>query len=125
VPKDLDWHLLVGDASALPAIARRLAELPAGATAIVQMSDVADRRALSSVADVRLQWVSDDAQCLAAVRAWQPPAGEGFAWCAGEAASMAALRRVLVDELGVERHAVRAAAYWKRDAVAYHENLSD
>jgi NADPH-dependent ferric siderophore reductase len=32
---------------------------------------------------------------------------------------------VLVDELGVERHAVRAAAYWKRDAVAYHENLSD
>jgi NADPH-dependent ferric siderophore reductase len=127
VPMDLDWHLLVGDASALPAIARRLAELPAGATvcAIVQMPDAADRRVLLCAANVRLQWVGDDAQCLAAVRAWQPPAGEGFAWCAGEAASMAALRRVLVDELGVDRHAVRAAAYWKRDAVAFHENLSD
>lgn len=127
VPMDLDWHLLVGDATALPAIARRLGELPAGATVsvIVQMADVGDRRALSSAANVQLQWVDDDAQCLAAVRAWQPPAGEGFAWCAGEASGMATLRRVLVDELGVDRHAVRAAAYWKRDAVAYHENLGD
>jgi NADPH-dependent ferric siderophore reductase len=74
---------------------------------------------------VQLQWVSNEAQCLAAVRAWQRPAGEGFAWCAGEAASMAALRRVLVEEQGVERHAVRAAAYWKRDAVAFHENLGE
>jgi NADPH-dependent ferric siderophore reductase len=38
---------------------------------------------------------------------------------------MAALRRVLVEELGVDRHAVRAAAYWKRDTTAFHEQLSD
>jgi len=127
VPKDLDWHLLVGDASALPAIARRLAELPAGASvcAIVQMPDIADRRTLSSAANVQLQWVSDAAQCLDAVRAWQHPAGEGFAWCAGEATSMAAVRRVLVDGLGVDRHSVRAVAYWKREAVAFHETLCD
>lgn len=127
VPTDLDWHLLVGDDSALPAIARRLAELPTGASvfAIVQMTDQADRRVLSSAADVQLQWVSDAAQCLAAVRALQLPAGEGFAWCAGEASNMAALRRVLVDEHGVNRHAVRAAAYWKRGATAHHENIGD
>ena len=35
VPIDFDWHLLVGDDTALPAIARRLAELPAGARALV------------------------------------------------------------------------------------------
>jgi len=127
VPTDLDWHLLVGDDSALPAIARRLAELPAAATvfAIVQMPDPADRRALPSAAAVQLQWVVDAAQCLAAVRGLQLPAGEGFAWCAGEAVGMAALRRVLVEELGVDRHAVRAAAYWKRGAAAHHENLGD
>lgn len=111
------------DETALPAMARRLAELPVGATvcAIVQMPEVADRRALASAADLQLQWVSDAEQGLAAVRAWRHPAGEGFAWCAG----VAALRRVLVDELGLDRHAVRAAAYWKRDAVAFYENLSD
>ena len=35
IPLDYDWHLLAGDETALPAIARRLEELPAGACAIV------------------------------------------------------------------------------------------
>lgn len=125
LPADLDWHLLVGDESALPAIARRLEELPAGApvTAIVQVADVADRRALTTAAQLHLHWVASAAEGLAVLRALQLPAGEGYAWCAGEAAAMAAARQVLVDELGVARHAVRAAAYWKRGAVAHHENL--
>ena len=38
------------------------------------------------------------------------PPGEGYAWCAGEAGAMAALRRLLVDEKGHDRHAIRAAA---------------
>jgi NADPH-dependent ferric siderophore reductase len=88
------------------------------------MADVADRPDLASDADVQLHRVSDTEQCLAAVRARKRPLG-GIAWCAGEATSMAALRRVLVEELGVDRHAVRAAAYWKRDTTAFHEQLSD
>jgi NADPH-dependent ferric siderophore reductase len=31
IPAQQDWHLLVGDASSLPAIRRRLAELPPSA----------------------------------------------------------------------------------------------
>ena len=87
--------------------------------------DAADRRTLPTAADAQLQWVADDAALQAAVRALALPAGEGFAWCAGEAASMAALRRVLVEEKGVHRHALRAAAYWKRGAAAHHEALED
>src|SRR5262249_1233179 len=34
-PTAFDWHLLIGDETALPAIARRLAELPTGARAVV------------------------------------------------------------------------------------------
>ncbi len=125
IPVDYDWHLLVGDETALPAVARRLEQLPAGARAIVilQVADAADRRALHSDADVALTWVADDAALLAAVRALALPAGEGYAWCAGEAAAMAALRRVLVEDKGHPRDAIRAAAYWKRGATAHHENL--
>src|SRR6185369_9649473 len=56
IPLDYDWHLLVGDESAMPAIARRLEELPAGATAIVilQVRDAADRRALQTSAAASL-----------------------------------------------------------------------
>lgn len=125
VPMDYAWHLLIGDASALPAIARRLEELPAGgrAIAIVQVADAADRRPLAAAAELALQWVDGPAACLAAVRALAWPPGDGYVWCAGEAATVAALRRVLTEEKGVPRHAIRAAAYWKRGAAAHHENL--
>ncbi|MDP9043610.1 MAG: siderophore-interacting protein [Pseudomonadota bacterium] len=125
VPTDFDWHLLVGDATAVPAIARRLEELPPGVRAIVivQLADPLDRRAFVSAAAVDLQWVAHADALLAAVRALDFPAGEGYAWCAGEAKVVAALRRSIVEDKGLSRHAIRAAAYWKEGAVAHHENL--
>jgi NADPH-dependent ferric siderophore reductase len=127
IPTDYDWHLFAGDETALPAIARRLEELPAGAQAIViaLAPDAADWRALPTAAALHLQWVADDAALLAAVRALALPPGEGYAWCAGEARAMAALRKVLVEEKGHSRHAIRAAAYWKQGASAHHENLEE
>jgi NADPH-dependent ferric siderophore reductase len=127
IPLDYDWHLLVGDDSALPAIARRLEELPAGVRAIVvlQVADAADRRLFKSAASLSLQWVDDTSQLVAAVRALDLPAGDGYAWCAGEAGAMATLRRVLVEEKGHPRGAIRAAAYWKQGVSAHHENLGE
>ena len=125
IPLDYDWHLLVGDETALPAIARRLEELPAGTRtiAVLQITDPADRRTLHSAAALQMHWVADSPALVDAVRALELPSGEGYAWCAGEAGTMATLRRVLVDEKGHDRHAIRAAAYWKRGASAHHENL--
>jgi NADPH-dependent ferric siderophore reductase len=124
VPTDYDWHLLVGDLSALPAIARRLEELPPGSRAIVRAHVAeADRRTLASAAEVDLQWVDDAAELTDAVRQLVLPAGEGYAWCAGEAQTMAAVRRILVDDKGHNRHAIRASAYWKHGSVAHHQDL--
>jgi len=125
IPLDYDWHLLAGDETAFPAVARRLEELPTAAKAIVVLkaADAADRRTFATAADVDLTWVSTDDGLLAAVRALALPAGEGYAWCAGEAACMAALRRELVEVKGHPGEATRAAAYWKRGAQGHHENL--
>ncbi len=127
VPTGFDWHLLMGDETALPAIARRLEELPAGTQALViaETADPADRRALQSAARLQVQWLtgSVDGGLAAAVQQLRLPAGEGYAWAAGEAAAMAATRRVLVDGLSLPKDRVRAAAYWKRGASAHHENL--
>lgn len=126
MPLDLDWHLLIGDASALPAVARRLEELPQGSRAIVLLQvAAADRVPLLTQADLELQWFDDDAALLATARRLALPAGEGQAWCAGEAGTMKALRQVLVHDLGLHPHAVRAAAYWKHGSVAHHEPLAD
>lgn len=122
VPVDFDWHLLVGDLSALPAITRRLEELPAACTAIVRvLADAAEPRALPSRANVNLQWITADLP--AAVQALTLPPGEGYAWAAGEASVTAAVRAVLVGTHGLPKERIRAAAYWKPGNAGHHENL--
>lgn len=127
IPVDYDWHLLIGDESALPAISRRLEELPDAAPvlAIIKVADEADRRELATGATVALRWVASDAELIEAVQALTVPEGEGYAWCAGEAATMAAVRKALVSEHGLGKHQIRAAAYWKRGGSAFHENLEE
>jgi len=124
IPADYDWHLLAGDASALPAIRRRLEELAASAKAIViVLADAADRRRFATEAQLDLHWVGSADELVSTLRAMPLPPGEGFAWCAGEAAAMAVVRDVLYREKGHPKEAMRIAAYWKRGAAAHHENL--
>lgn len=125
IPTDYAWHLLAGDASALPAIHRRLAELPAGARAIVlaEVADAADERRFETRADLQIQWVRNASQWLDALRALQLPAGEGFVWCAGEAATMARARDLLLNEKRHPLEAMRVSAYWKAGERGFHENL--
>jgi NADPH-dependent ferric siderophore reductase len=127
IPLDYDWYLLAGDETALPAIARRLEELPAGtvATVIVHVNDAHDRRTFTSSAAYTVEWVASTEALIDSVRGLYFPPGDSYAWCAGEARAMAALRRILVEEKGLDRHAVRAAAYWKQGAAAHHENLQE
>jgi NADPH-dependent ferric siderophore reductase len=126
IPVDYRWHLLAGDAAALPAIHRRLEELPEGTEAIVrvQLDDPADRRDLVSAARLDVAWLSADEDLASHLRVLPLPESEGFAWCAGEAASMASVREVLLVERRHPREAMRVAAYWKkRSEGSFHETL--
>ena len=129
VPTGFDWHLLVGDESAIPAIARRLEELPdtAQAITVIETADAGDRRPFTSRARLQTHWLETGATDVLAkaVAALKLPAGEGFAWAGGEAASIAAVRQVLVDAHGhgLDKGRVRASAYWKRGSVGHHETL--
>lgn len=125
IPVDYDWHLLIGDETALPAISRRLEELPRSAVvmAIVLTEDAADRRVFHTNANVTEQWVSSADELISAVRQLQLPAGEGFGWAAGEAKTIASVRQELTGTHGMQKDHLRTAAYWKRGATAHHENL--
>jgi NADPH-dependent ferric siderophore reductase len=124
VPLTLGWHLLVGDATALPAISRRLEELPADSRAFVfVLAEEADRRAFAGAAQAEVQWVASNEALLAALRALTLPAADtGFAWGGGEAALMAQVRQVLVDK-GVPKQHMRVSAYWKQGVADHHEDL--
>lgn len=124
VPQEFAWHWLLGDESALPAIERRLAELPATAKATVRIhvADARDQRPLASAAQLDLQWVDS---LTAAAEALALPAGDSFIWAAGEHSEMAQLRRAVLAKPGVDARRMRIAAYWKRGEVAHHAELDE
>jgi len=132
VPHGYDWHLLVGDETALPAIARRLEELPAGARVqvVAEVADATAQPPLRSDAEVEFTWLhrgSAEAGAagllLKALQGMQRPEGDGYVWGAGEAAEIAAVRAHLVQAWALDKSRIRAASYWKRGAPAHHENI--
>lgn len=123
VPLDYDFHLLAGDRAALPAIRRRLAELPATAHVLLVIAATGDDRlALPSAAQVAVQWVNDDAAMVQALGALALPAGEGYAWFAGEAGIARQVREVYASK-GFNKETMRVSAYWKRGAEGHHEDI--
>ncbi|MBY8875215.1 siderophore-interacting protein [Micromonospora sp. PLK6-60] len=116
-----DWHLMVGDESALPAIAAGLARLPAGApaTVFVEVDGPADEQPLASAGAVRLTWLHRGDRpvgeaLVAAVRALEFPPGEVHAFVHGEATFVKELRHLLRIERGVPRAALSISGYWRR-----------
>lgn len=124
VPPDFDWHLLVADATGLPAIRRRLEELPAGTRAIVvALVGAGDRILPATRAQLDVHWADDADALVAAVRALALPAGEGYVWGGGEATMMKQVRDVLVIDKALPKEAMRISAYWKQGAADFHEDL--
>jgi len=135
VPDDFDWYLLAGDETALPAIGRRLEELPADTRAlvVVEVDDSGDEQRFDTRARLDARWLHRGAAepgeqkslLQKAIAELALPPGEGYAWVAAEAAAAKALRRHLVEERGLNKDRVKAAAYWKQGAVAVHETYDD
>ncbi|MVW80829.1 siderophore-interacting protein [Bordetella sp. 02P26C-1] len=138
VPMDFDWHILIGDETALPAIARRIEELPSDkrVIALIETQTQQDRIDLPARDNVTVQWVdalpkSDEhgpnvTALEQAVRELALPAeGEGFIWAAGESAAIRAIRHHLVNERGIAKTRIRASSYWRRGCVGKHEVLDD
>jgi NADPH-dependent ferric siderophore reductase len=124
IPMDYDWHVLAGDATALPAIRRRLEELPREAKVTVLVAaESAVSLPFRSEAQMALQLLDSQEALLAAIRALQLPAGDGFFWFAGEASVAAQVRDAVFVDKGHPREAARISAYWKQGASGHHEDL--
>lgn len=123
VPDIFDSYLLIGDETALPAIARRLEALPANrkALVVVQVQDDAEQQVLESAAQVEVVWVprdGGDQDLLDTVHRLSLPGGALYAWVATESKLSRQLRRVLLDEKGLDPDFVKAAGYWTREEAA-------
>ncbi|HWT22072.1 MAG TPA: siderophore-interacting protein [Solirubrobacteraceae bacterium] len=106
---DADWHLLIGDASAVPAIGAALEGLPDDAIAHVVLA--AERQELPEPSGTTIRWVDD---LKAAVTELEFPAGTPHVFLHGEATHVREIRRHLVAERGVPREGHSISGYWKK-----------
>ena len=124
---DAPWTFIVGDETALPAIATILEDAPAARVILlVEVHDAADEIALPLNADSTITWVhrgdrTEGEAVAEAAAAALLPEGLGNAWVGIEAASMRAVRRQLIADRGFTRDRLATRAYWKFDAPGYRD----
>jgi NADPH-dependent ferric siderophore reductase len=129
MPDDAAWLLLVGDLTALPAMAR-IAE-----TVAFDRLDQRDVRIWAEVPDhppsilggdylpdkVDVTWLEapgeGSSDLAAVVEGIDWPEGEGYFWMAGESAQMRAIRKHLMRERRLPSTAYDVMGYWRGGAI--------
>lgn len=123
VPDIFDSYLLIGDETAMPAIARRLEGLASNrkALVVIEVENGAEQQVLESAAQVNVIWVLREGgkdNLLTTVKQLQVPKGNLYAWVATETKVSRQIRRVLLDEHGLNEQFIKAVGYWRAEGSA-------
>ncbi|MDQ1730636.1 MAG: hypothetical protein QOK10_795 [Pseudonocardiales bacterium] len=118
-----DWQLLIGDESALPAIAVAASRLPADSTAkiFIEVHGAADEISLDVPPAAELNWLHRGDNpvgvlLVSAVTGAEWPAGRVHAFVHGEAGAVKQLRRFLRVERGIPAADLSISGYWRLGA---------
>lgn len=123
LPPEVDWHVLAGDETALPVIARIAEGLPAGrkVVAIIEVADAGEEQPIATRADLDLRWLHRDGAPAGttdllerALRdmAW-PGEGRGHVLVGCEHRAARSIRGWLTGERGMAKKDAHVAAYWR------------
>jgi NADPH-dependent ferric siderophore reductase len=133
VNPEADWHLFVGDETALPGIFAMIESLPpaARAMAVIEVRDADERQTPAAVAQVDIEWFHRNGPAVAGSRAliermalFAPPPGVGQAAIIGETAMVRAVRQGLIAR-GFPRERIAAEGYWRPGRVGGHAHVID
>lgn len=122
LPDDAAWLLLVGDLTALPAIARTVEEVGAARPdlPVRVWAEVPDDPALLAAylpAGTDVSWSAPpgeaESRLAEVVEGIDWPAGDGYFWMAGESAQMRAIRKHLMRERRLPSTAYDVMGYWR------------
>ena len=115
MPPDAAWLLLVGDLTALPAMARIAPSVDVPTRIWAEVPD--DLSSLPPVRPPEVTWLAPPAEgasaLASAVESIDWPAGEGYFWMAGESAQMRAIRKHLMRERRLPSSAYDVMGYWR------------
>lgn len=112
--------LLIGDETALPAIGRRVEELPAQShvTTIVAVPGQEDEQIFETSAQHTAHWVhrpldkADDAQGIVSALSGMDISEHTFIWVGAEARVAKTVRQYLLEKRGIATQWIKASGYW-------------
>ena len=123
---DADWHLFIGDETAIPGIFAMLEGLPRAAAAHVFLEIGKDEERQS--APVPVTWLSRGGRAPGpgrilydAVEAFTFPQGRGHAYILGETSNVRAIRQRLIAR-GLGKDQTCAEGYWRPGRVGGHDH---
>jgi NADPH-dependent ferric siderophore reductase len=131
IPATFDHYVLIGDDTALPAMARRLEELPTGikACVVAEVEGLEDRLPFHTKADVSIHWVYRQAghanRLNDALKAMHIPQGAVHVWVACESSQAKLIRQQLIDDHGVNPQWIKASGYWRKGDAGAHDTIGD
>ncbi|MCY7396047.1 MAG: siderophore-interacting protein [Nocardioides sp.] len=123
LPADAAWLILVGDLTAMPAMARIAASVPLTLPTRIwaEVPDDLPGYLPDSLPSGAVTWLRPPAEghsdLAAVVEAIDWPAGEGYFWMAGESGAMRAIRKHLMRERRLPSTAYDVMGYWRGGAV--------
>ena len=118
LPGTAAWLMLVGDLTALPAMARILESTDLPARVWAEVPEVPE----GYLADAQeVSWLPQPGDGLSALGTVVPdltwPEGDGYFWMVGESAQMRAIRKHLMREKRLPSSAYDVMGYWRGGAV--------
>jgi NADPH-dependent ferric siderophore reductase len=118
MPESAEWLMLVGDLTAMPAMAR-IAETVSVPTRI--WAEVPDLELRTGYLPERAEvvWLDHDprgSRLAEVVQALDWPPGDGYFWMAGESAQMRAIRKHLMRDRALPSTAYDVMGYWRAAA---------
>lgn len=120
---EADWHLLVGDEAAIPAIGAALERLGGGARAVafIEIDGAAEEQVFATTADLDLRWLhrgdaepGSTALLDEAVKAFDWLPGRVQAFIHGESSLLKSVRPYVLNDRGVPKADVSVSGYWRR-----------
>lgn len=127
-PAEIEWQLLIADATGLPAAARLAENAPAGVRTrvVLEVSSPEDELDIRPADGVELHWVHGGnghapTRIEEILRASELPSGPGYVWVAGETKATRGVRKHLRHQLKLPASAYKVIGYWTENAEAWRE----
>lgn len=132
-PADLQWQILLADATGLPAVARLVEQTPPGVRTrvLIEVEHPSHQQELTLGAGTEVAWIHggnghSQSRLGEVLRSMELPGGIGYIWVAGETKVLRGIRKYLRHEKKLTPESYKLIGYWTDKSEAWEarwENL--